>query len=141
MLTSGSLSSIDAFLDTSTLIISSSSAKSSRAKRFLAAIGELAWLSSRFDDAIVSVNSYCPPFFDLLLVFSVDRGFVGGLGRALSRRSSSLNRGSKGGAEASIDLANFGREVRVESLSSFRLRVAEDEWSISSIFLRLALFR
>ena len=90
---------------------------------------------------IVFVNSYCPPFFDLLLVFSVDRGFVDGLDRALSRRSSSSNRESKGGAKASIDLADFGREIRVESSSSFRLRVAEDERSISSIFLRLALFR
>ena len=141
MLTSGSPSSIDAFLDAGASIISSSSAESSRAKRFPAAIGELAWLSSRSDDAIVFVDSCYSSFFDLLLVFSIDRGFVGSLGRALSRRSSSSNRGSKGGAKAGIDLANFGREVRVESSSSFGLRVAEDERSISSVFLRLALFR
>ena len=84
---------------------------------------------------IVFVDSYYPPFFDLLLVFSVDRDFVGSLGRALFRRSSSSDRGSKGGAKAGIDLANFGREVRVESSSSFELRVVEDKWSISSIFL------
>ena len=77
----------------------------------------------------------------MLLVFSVDRGFVDGLDRALSRRSSFSDRGSKGGAKAGIDLADFGREIRVESLSSFGLRVAEDKRSIFSIFLRLALFR
>ena len=90
---------------------------------------------------IVSVNSYYSPFFDLLPVFSVDRGFVNGLDRALSKRSSSSNRGSKSGAKTGIDLANFDREIRVESLSSFRLRVIKNERSISSIFLRLTLFR
>ena len=135
MLISGSLSLIDAFLDADTLIISLSSTEFSRTKRFLVAIGELAWLSSRFDDAIVSINSCYLLFFDLLLVFSVDRDFVDGLDRALFRRSSFSNRGSKDGAETGIDLADFGREIRVESLLSFRLRVIEDEWSISSIFL------
>ena len=90
---------------------------------------------------IVSVNSYYPPFFDLLPVFSVDRGFVDSLDRALSRRSSSSDRESKGGAKTGIDLADFDREIRVKSLSSFRLRVVEDKRSIFSIFLRLALFR
>ena len=135
MLILSSPSSIDTFLNTSASIISSSSAESLRAKRFLAAIEELAWLSSRSNNAIVSVDSYYSPFFDLLLVFSVDRGFVNGLNRALFRRSSSSDKGSKGGAKIGIDLADFSREIRVELLSSFRLRVVENERSISSVFL------
>ena len=89
---------------------------------------------------IVSINSYYLPFFDLLLVFSVDRGFVNSLDRALSRRSFSSNRGSKSGAKTSINLANFDREIRIELLLSFRLRVVENKRSIFSIFLWLALF-
>ena len=76
---------------------------------------------------IVFVNSYYSPFFDLLPVFSVDRDFVDSLDRALSRRSFFLDRESKSGAKAGIDLANFDREIRMESLLSFRLRVAEDK--------------
>ena len=90
---------------------------------------------------IVSIDSYYSPFFDLLPVFSVDRDFVDSLDRALFRRSSFSDREFKGGTEAGIDLANFDREIRVKSLSSFGLRVVKNKWSISSIFLQLALFR
>ena len=84
---------------------------------------------------IIFVNSYYLPFFDLLLVFSIDRDFVDSLNRALSRRSFSSNRESKSNTKIDIDLANFDREIRVELLSSFRLRVAKNKRSIFSIFL------
>ena len=76
---------------------------------------------------IIFINSYYPLFFDLLLVFSINRDFVNSLDRALSRRSSSLDRESKSGAKIDIDLANFNREIRIELLLSFRLRIIENK--------------
>ena len=76
---------------------------------------------------IIFINSYYLLFFDLLLVFSIDRDFVNSLDRALSRRSSFLDRGSKSGTKIGINLANFNREIRIESLLSFKLRVVKNK--------------
>ena len=81
----------------------------------------------RFNNIIISINSYYLPFFDLLLVFSIDRDFINSLNRALSRRSSSLNRESKSDTKIGIDLADFNREIRVKLLLLFRLRVVENK--------------
>ena len=63
----------------------------------------------------------------MLLVFSINRDFIDSLDRALSRRSFSLDREFKNSTKAGIDLANFDREIRVELLLLFRLRVIENK--------------
>ena len=63
----------------------------------------------------------------MLPVFSVDRDFIDSLDRALFRRSFFSNREFKSDAKVGIDLANFNKEIRVELLSSFRLRVIENK--------------